>query len=116
MAALVHHLRAVQIALLVVLFVLLVLTDGFPGVPWLRRFRLIERRPLSDAEKRAIRRRADRRAGMELIVAGLVTPFGAAALWAMFFREPSVTERVVALLVLPGALVGLGMAVIRKAR
>jgi hypothetical protein len=117
MTALVHHLRVVQLALGVLIVALMLLTDRFPGVPWLRRFRLTRGRPpLTDEQKRAIRRRENRRAGVELVFAGLVTLLGAPVLWAMFFREPSATERALALIVIPGALIGLGALAIAKSR
>ena len=116
MSAIASHLRAIQITLLALLFVLLVLTDRFPGVPWLRRLRLVKAEPLTDEQRRLIRRRADRQAGVELILAGAITPLGALALWAMFFREPSVVEGVLLLLVIPGALIALGVWAIRKTR
>lgn len=106
--------EAVQAALTLIILVVVILPDRFPDVEWLQRFRL-PKPYLTDEQQRAQIRRANRMAGIEMIFAGIIVPVGAIMLWVMFFREPGTLERLLALIVFPAVLIGLGVRTIRKA-
>jgi hypothetical protein len=79
--------RAILLGVIVVAFGLNRLARAFPDVTWLRVFRLPERE-MSEQEKARRRRSANRLAGMEMVIAGLVLPLLYFIPTFMMFNEP----------------------------
>ena len=67
------------------------LARAYPSVGWLQVFRLPERQ-MSEAEKARRKRAENRRAGLEIILAGFVLPLVYFGLGMVFFTEPSGLE------------------------
>lgn len=105
--------QATQLVLTLIILVVVILPDRFPNVEWLQRFRL-PKSYLTEEQRRAQIRRANRMAGIEMIFVGIIVPLGAVMLWVMFFREPGTLERLLALIVIPAVLIGLGVRTISK--
>jgi hypothetical protein len=80
--------KAILLGLIAVVFVLSRLAPRFPDVAWLQVFRLPVRQ-MSEEEKARRRRRANRMAGIEIILAGLVLPFLYLISKVMMFNEPT---------------------------
>jgi hypothetical protein len=99
----------------IIILVVVILPDRFPNVEWLQHFRL-PTAYLTEEQRHAHARRANRFAGIEMIFAGVMIPLGAVALWVMFFREPGPIEKLLALVVFPVGLIWLGIRTIVKAR
>ena len=84
-------LKAILLGLIAVVFGLSRLARAYPRIGWLQVFRLPERQ--MSEEERARRKRAEnRRAGLEIILAGFVLPLVYFGLGVMFFTEPSGLE------------------------
>jgi hypothetical protein len=79
--------RAILLGVIVIAFGLNRLARAFPDVAWLQFFRLPERE-MSEEEKARRRRRANRLAGMEMVIAGLVLPLLYFVPTFMMFNEP----------------------------
>jgi hypothetical protein len=106
--------KAILLGLIAVVFVLNRLAPRFPDVAWLQVFRLTVRQ-MSEEEKARRRRRANRMAGVEIILAGLVLPLLYLASKVMMFNEPTQ----LGLIVVGGcslACIGLGIWVIVRNR
>jgi len=82
-----HTTRAILLGVIVVAFGLNRLARAFPDVSWLQVFRLPERE-MSEEEKARRRRSANRLAGMEMVIAGLVLPLLYFIPTFMMFNEP----------------------------
>jgi hypothetical protein len=102
--------QLVLVGIVAMLFVLSALSRRFPQVPWLRLFRY-GRPELSDEQRARIRRRSNVHAGIELILLGIVVPFGYFALTLMMFNEPTVVGTTVSL-ASSVLLIGLGFVAI----
>ena len=79
--------KAILFGLIVIVFVLSRLANRFPDVEWLQYFRLPVRQ-MSDEERERRRRRANRMAGLEIMLAGLVLPLLYLVSKVMMFDEP----------------------------
>jgi uncharacterized membrane protein len=79
--------RAILLGVIVVAFGLNRLARAFPDVAWLQIFRLPERE-MSEEERARRRRTANRLAGMEMVIAGLVLPLLYFIPTFMMFNEP----------------------------
>src|SRR5437762_10142669 len=79
--------KAVLLGVIVVAFGLNRLARAFPDVGWLQIFRLPVRQ-MSDEEKARRRRSANRLAGLEIVIAGLVLPLLYFVPTFMMFNEP----------------------------
>jgi hypothetical protein len=86
--------KAILLGLIAVVFGLSRLARAYPSVGWLQLFRLPERQ-MSDEEKARRKRAENRRAGLEIILAGVVLPIVYFGLGVVFFTEPSALEIVV---------------------
>jgi hypothetical protein len=82
-----HTTRAILLGVIVIAFGLNRLARAFPDVAWLQVFRL-PAWELSEEEKARRRRTANRRAGMEMVIAGLVLPLLYFIPTVMMFNEP----------------------------
>ena len=80
--------KAILLGLIAIVFVLSRLALRFPDVAWLQIFRLPVRQ-MSEEEKARRRRRANRMAGLEMILAGLILPLLYLASKVMMFNEPT---------------------------
>jgi uncharacterized membrane protein len=80
--------KAILLGLIAVVFVLSRLAPRFPDVAWLQIFRLPVRQ-MSEEERARRRRRANRMAGVEMILAGLILPLLYLASRVMMFNEPT---------------------------
>jgi hypothetical protein len=79
--------KAILLGLIAAVFVLGRLAHAFPDVAWLQVFRLPVRQ-MSEEERRRRRRSANRLAGLEMILAGIVLPLLYFASTIMMFSEP----------------------------
>ena len=86
--------KAILLGLIAVAFGLSRLAGGYPRVGWLQIFRLPERQ-MSEEEKARRKRAENRRAGLEIILAGFVLPLVYFGLGIVFFTQPSTLEIVV---------------------
>jgi hypothetical protein len=105
-------LKAVLLGLIAVVFVLSRFARAYPRVGWLQVFRLPERQ-MSEEEKARRKRAENRRAGLEIILAGFVLPLAYFGLGVMFFTEPSGLE-IVVVGVLSVLLIGGGIWVLAR--
>lgn len=80
--------KAILLGLIAAVFVLSRLAPRFPDVAWLQVFRLPVRQ-MSEEEKARRRRRANRMAGVEIILAGMILPLLYLAAKVMMFNEPT---------------------------
>lgn len=109
--------RTVQLVLLGVLGVLFglsALSRRFPHIEWLQLFRF-NAPQLSEDQRARMRQRANMRAGIEMILLGMVVPMGYFALTIMMFNNPTPTGITIAL----GSavlLIGLGITAIVRSR
>src|ERR1041385_3151409 len=83
--------KAILLGLIAVVFGLSRLARVYPSVEWLQVFRLPERE-MSEEEKARRKRGENRRAGLEIILAGFVLPLVYFGLGVVFFTEPSGLE------------------------
>ena len=86
--------KAILLGLIAVVFGLSRLARAYPSVGWLQVFRLPERK-MSEEEKARRKRAENRRAGLEIILAGFVLPLVYFGLGVVFFTEPSGLEIVI---------------------
>ncbi|HYV25340.1 MAG TPA: hypothetical protein VE969_08900 [Pyrinomonadaceae bacterium] len=86
--------KAILLGLIAVAFGLNRLARAYPSVGWLQVFRLPERH-MSEEEKAWRKRAENRRAGLEIILAGFGLPLVYFGLGMVFFTEPSTLEIVV---------------------
>lgn len=96
----------------VMLFVFNRLAVALPHVNWLQRFRLPEPR-ISEEERAKRRRRGNRLAAIEMVLAGVILPFGYLASTVMFFNEPGAIA-MVAIGVCSLGLIAVGVCVFAK--
>ena len=83
-----NWLKAILLGIIVVAFGLNRLAVAFPEVDWLRKFRLPVRE-MSEEERGRRRKRGNRMAALEMILAGLILPCGYLASTVFMFNEPS---------------------------
>src|ERR1043166_1292460 len=86
--------KAILLGIIVVAFGLNRLAVAFPEVDWLQKFRLPVRE-MTAAEKARRRKSANRLAGLEMILAGLILPFGYLASTVFMFSEPGTVAMIV---------------------
>src|SRR5258707_11804639 len=79
--------KAILLCLFLVLFGLNRLSQAFPHIAWLQVFRFPVRQ-MSDEQKAKRRRSANRLAGLQMAIAGLVLPFLYFVSTVMLFNEP----------------------------
>jgi hypothetical protein len=79
--------KAILLGLIVVAFGLNRLAVAYPHIGWLQAFRLPVRQ-MSEEERARRRRSANRLAGLEMVIAGLVLPFLYFVPTFMMFNEP----------------------------
>ena len=106
--------KAILLGLIAAVFVLSRLAPRFPDVSWLQVFRLPVRQ-MSQEEKARRRRRANRMAGVEIILAGMILPLIYLAAKVMMFNQPTT----LGLVIVGGcslACIGLGIWVIVRNR
>jgi hypothetical protein len=97
-------------ALVAVIFGLSALSRRFPTVAWLQHFR-IERPQLSEERRARMRRQANVRVGIELILFGFAIPPGYLVLEMMLFSD--ITKLELALVLASSVLcIGLGITAI----
>jgi small neutral amino acid transporter SnatA (MarC family) len=79
--------KAILLGVLAIVFVLSRLAREFPNVGWLQvfRFPLVQ---MSKEEKERRRRSGNRRAALEIVIAGLALPLVYFISTVMFFSEP----------------------------
>ena len=105
--------KAILLGLITVVFVFSRLAPRFPDVAWLQVFRLPTRQ-ISEEEKARRRRRANRMAGVEIILAGMILPLLYLAAKVMMFNEPT-TLGLVIVVGCSFACIGLGIwAIVRN--
>lgn len=80
--------KAILFGVIAVVFVLSRLAVRFPDVAWLQVFKLPVPN-LTEEEKARRRRRANRMAGIEIILAGLILPLLYLLSKVMMFNEPT---------------------------
>lgn len=86
--------KAILLGVIVVAFGLNRLAVAFPEAEWLQKFRLPVRE-MSEAEKARRRKAGNRMAALEMILAGLILPFGYLASTVFMFSEPSSAAMIV---------------------
>ncbi len=98
-----------------VLFGLSALSRRFPHVGWLQHFRF-DLPQLSEEQRARMQRRANVRAGVELILIGMVLPMGYVVLTVMMFNN--ITAKAMAIVLAGSVLcIGLGItAIVRSNR
>jgi hypothetical protein len=79
--------KAILFGLIVIVFVLSRLAVAFPNVAWLQVFKLPVRQ-MSEEERARRRRSANRLAGLQIILAGIILPFLYLASTVFMFNEP----------------------------
>jgi hypothetical protein len=89
-----NSVKAILLGLLAVGFALSRLARAFPGVGWLQvfRFPIVK---LSEEQKARRRRSANRLAGLEIILAGIILPLFYLASTIMMFNEPKRTPLII---------------------
>ena len=108
-----EELKIVFGVLMLIIFALGFAARKLPHVQWLQGFRLD--RHLSEEQRAKLRRRGNRMAGYEMMIAGLVIPLAYVAVTLMTFNQPTRTG----LLLAGGASVlcfAFGIAVIARNR
>ena len=86
--------KAILAALIAIVFVLSRLARWLPDVSWLQVFRLPVL-PMSEEQKERRRRRGNRLAGMEMVLAGFILPLLYLASTVMTFSEPGILPLVI---------------------
>lgn|SRR5574341_2368961 len=105
-------LKAILLGLIAIVFVLSRLALRFPNVAWLQVFHLAAPH-LSEEEKARRRRRANRMAGIEIILAGLILPLLYLFSKVMMFNEPT-TVGLVVVGACSVACIGLGLWILLR--
>ena len=99
--------KAILLGLIAVAFALHRLARARPDVAWLQVFRLPESR-LSEEQKAKRRQSANRLAGLEIVVAGLLLPLLYFLSTVMLFNEPRTLPTII-VSVCSGLCIGLGL-------
>ena len=86
--------RAVLFGVIVVAFGLNRLARALPHIAWLQVFRLPVRQ-MSEEERERRKRTANRLAGLEIIIAGMVLPFLYFVPTFMMFNEPKMLPMII---------------------
>lgn len=79
--------KAILFGLIAIVFVLSRFAVAFPDVAWLQVFRLPVRQ-MSDEERARRRRSANRLAGLQIVLAGIILPFLYLVSTVFMFNEP----------------------------
>jgi hypothetical protein len=86
--------KAILLGVIALAFVMARLARAFPDVGWLQVFRLPVRQ-MSEEQRAKRRRSANRLAGLEIVLAGVVLPFLYFASTFMLFSEPRTVPTII---------------------
>ncbi len=89
-----NWLKAILLGVIVVAFGLSRLAVAFPEVDWLQKFRLPVRE-MSEEERTRRRKWGNRMAALEMILAGVILPFGYLASTVFMFNEPGTVAMII---------------------